>query len=58
MEHKGDPSTDFCDRCGQPTIDVAEASECETADTGPAERAPLMEIRTPDGRVVYVVNLN
>jgi hypothetical protein len=33
-------------------------SEPQTADLPVVKPAPLFEVRTPDGRVVYVANLN
>ena len=58
MEHKGDPSTDFCEHCGQPMITVPKKSTFQAADPPAVEATPLFEVRTPGGRVVYVVNLN
>ncbi len=58
MEHKGDPVADFCAHCGQHLTEVPEPSESEAPDPSAVKQAPLYEIRTPGGRVVYVANLN
>ena len=58
MEHKSDPSTDVCKHCGQPTTTASKNSELQAVDPPAVEAAPLFEVRTPGGRVVYVVNLN
>jgi hypothetical protein len=58
LEHISDPSTDFCEHCGQPVIEAPKVSEPQTADLPVVKPAPLFEVRTPDGRVVYVANLN
>jgi hypothetical protein len=58
MEHESDASTDVCDHCGQPLAEVSEPAELEATGSSAVERPPLHEIRTPGGRIVYVVNLN
>jgi hypothetical protein len=60
MEDQSDPSTDFCEHCGQPVTvtEVPVPSELDADDPSAVELAPLFEIRTSGGRVVYVANLN
>ncbi len=58
MEHASDPTTDFCEHCGQPLSDVPDPSPSEAPDASSVQKTPLFEIRTPGGRVIYVANLN